>query len=82
MVITVLGSIAVDLVVKSKIRPEKGETVIGESFVKTFGGKGANQSVSASRFGKEVCMLGIVGDDADGLDAIKNLEKMEYYKIY
>ncbi len=53
MLLTVVGSLNMDLVtVTQKGLPEPGETIQGDSFGKHFGGKGANQAVSAARLAK------------------------------
>ena len=45
--ILVVGSINMDMVVRTERHPQPGETVLGQDF-KTFpGGKGANQAVAA-----------------------------------
>ncbi|MCI6736070.1 MAG: ribokinase, partial [Aerococcus urinaeequi] len=41
--IGVIGSISTDLVVTTNRVPKQGETVYGQAFETTFGGKGANQ---------------------------------------
>lgn len=64
-----------DLVVTASKRPDKGETILGESFKTVPGGKGANQAVAASRLGAEVTMIGRVGDDDFGKEIIKNFSK-------
>ena len=46
--------------------PSIGETLTGNSFVKNFGGKGANQAVTAVRLGVCVAMCGMVGKDTFG----------------
>ena len=43
--VVVLGSVAVDFVAYTSSLPQLGETVLGSSFSKNFGGKGANQVV-------------------------------------
>ncbi|MFJ7974137.1 ribokinase [Peribacillus sp. NPDC096379] len=73
--ITVIGSSSMDLVVTAQKRPDKGETILGESFKTVPGGKGANQAVAASRLGAEVTMIGRVGDDDFGKEIIKNFSK-------
>lgn len=73
--IFVIGSASVDLVVKSHRQPEKGETILGESFFMTTGGKGSNQAVSASRLGADVYMVGAVGDDTFGEMILNNLKE-------
>ena len=61
--IVVLGSLNVDFVVKTDVRPGPGETVAGREFNIYPGGKGANQAVAASRAGGKVAMAGRIGDD-------------------
>jgi ribokinase len=64
--ILVIGSFMMDLVVRTSRVPESGETVIGSSFRRFPGGKGANQAVSAARLGGNVTMVGKLGDDFFG----------------
>lgn len=72
--ILVLGSLSTDFVAITDRRPNVGETIQARDFFTTFGGKGANQAVAASRLGSEVIMLGKVGDDLFGERILKNLE--------
>src|SRR5262249_25945479 len=46
--------------------PAAGQTVLGDSFVISPGGKGANQAVAARRAGAEVLFVTAVGDDDFG----------------
>jgi len=62
--ITVVGSLNMDLVVRSPRIPQPGETIIGGEFRTAPGGKGANQAVAAARLGGRVSMVGRVGSDA------------------
>ncbi|MEZ6041728.1 MAG: ribokinase [Planctomycetaceae bacterium] len=62
--IVVVGSINLDLVVRSQTLPRPGETLMGRSFEEIPGGKGANQAVAASRLGAQVSMIGALGEDA------------------
>lgn len=62
--ITVFGSINVDLVVQVPNLPGAGETVLGPGYDVTPGGKGANQAVAAARAGAEVRLVGCVGNDS------------------
>lgn len=74
-VITVIGSINMDLSVSVSRNPAPGETIIGKSFQMIPGGKGANQAVAAARLGADVYMMGKVGDDEIGSQLIASLEK-------
>jgi len=65
--IVVVGSLNMDLVVRSPRIPQPGETLLGRGFVTLPGGKGANQAVAAARLGGEVTMIGRLG--ADGFAA-------------
>ena len=61
--ITVFGSINMDLIATPERLPKPGETVMGTSFTTAAGGKGANQALAARRAGSIVRMAGSVGDD-------------------
>ena len=71
--ITVLGSLNMDLFIETERLPRPGETVPGKNFRATPGGKGANQAVAIARMGAEVTMLGAVGDDAFGREMLGQL---------
>ncbi|CZT34013.1 ribokinase [Rhizobium sp. 9140] len=62
--ITVFGSINMDLIATTARLPKPGETVTGNSFTTAAGGKGANQALAATRAGASVRMAGAVGWDA------------------
>jgi ribokinase len=68
--ITVFGSINMDLIATPDRLPKPGETVIGSSFTTAAGGKGANQALAARRAGAIVRMAGAVGDDRLGSQAL------------
>lgn len=61
--ITVFGSINLDLVTRVAKLPRPGETVHGSDIAQFPGGKGANQALAARRAGAEVRMVGAVGGD-------------------
>ncbi len=78
--IVVVGSLNMDLVTRTARRPERGETLLGESFEMFVGGKGLNQAIAAARQGAAVRMVGRLGADdfgrrlrqtmgAEGIDA-------------
>ncbi len=65
--IVVVGSLNVDVVVPLPELPAAGQTVLGSAdHWRAGGGKGANQAVAAARLGRQVAMVGAVGDDAEG----------------
>ncbi|MDM9626183.1 ribokinase [Rhizobium sp. S152] len=61
--ITVFGSINMDLIATTSRLPKPGETVAGNGFSTAAGGKGANQALAARRAGCTVHMAGAVGRD-------------------
>jgi len=73
--ITVIGSSNIDLIMKMKNLPVKGETLSGGEFMQTFGGKGANQAVGAARAGGKVTFISCVGDDHYGEQCIENFKE-------
>lgn len=72
--ITVLGSINMDLVATTERLPQPGETVEGSSFATAAGGKGANQALAARRAGSTVHMTGAVGEDGFAVPALALLD--------
>ncbi|WP_343629823.1 ribokinase [Roseateles sp.] len=72
--VVVVGSINMDLVAHAPRLPAPGETLIGEAFVGTPGGKGGNQAVAASRLGAEVAIIGRIGMRQHGQDLINALQ--------
>jgi ribokinase len=65
--IVVVGSANMDLVGLAERLPMPGETVLGDGFVMTPGGKGANQAVAAARAGGDCAFLGAIGSDSFGV---------------
>lgn len=64
-----------DLVVSALRRPKAGETILGNDFQTSPGGKGANQAVAAARLGAEVHMIGCIGNDEFGSELKTFLER-------
>ena len=64
--VTVIGSANIDLITRVPRCPKPGESLIGTSFARATGGKGASQAVAAGRLGARVAFIGRVGDDAFG----------------
>ncbi|ADH98416.1 ribokinase [Salisediminibacterium selenitireducens] len=74
-VITVIGSINMDMVTEAERAPDQGETLMGTAFQMIPGGKGANQAVAAARLGARVSMIGAVGDDPFADVLTENLKR-------
>lgn len=72
--ITVFGSINMDLIARTERLPEPGETVAGTGFSTAAGGKGANQALAARRAGRDVRMAGAVGKDEFAAPALALLD--------
>jgi ribokinase len=72
--ITVFGSINMDLIATTERLPKPGETVAGNGFSTAAGGKGANQALAARRAGCGVRMAGAVGKDSFAVPALALLK--------
>ncbi|MFT3863809.1 MAG: ribokinase [Solirubrobacterales bacterium] len=72
--VIVVGSLNVDIVVRTARLPGPGETVVGPASEVHQGGKGANSAVAAARAGARTSFIGAVGEDADGSEALELLE--------
>jgi len=71
--LAVVGAINIDLVVTAARLPGPGDTVVGSGPLRFGGGKGANAAVAAARVGAEVVLVGAVGADAAGTEALSAL---------
>lgn len=74
MTVLVFGSINMDLVARTTRLPLPGETLLGQDFFTTAGGKGANQAVAVARLAMSVQMVGRVGSDSFGQALLANLQ--------
>ncbi len=61
----VIGSLMIDRVLRVRVLPAPGETVMARSAAVYPGGKGANQAVAAARCGARVRMLGGTGSEGE-----------------
>lgn len=62
--IVVVGSTNVDLIARVAHLPQPGETIGEAGYTTSFGGKGANQALAATRSGGNVTFVSCLGDDA------------------
>lgn len=72
--ILVIGSSNIDMVIYADHFPASGETIIGNRFLMSQGGKGANQAVAAVRLGGVVTFVSKVGKDLFGEQTIESLK--------
>ncbi len=65
-IITVVGSFAVGLTIRTPLLPIFGQTLLGSDFDMGPGGKGSNQAVGTARLGAASSFVGIIGEDKLG----------------
>lgn len=75
MSVVVLGSVNLDLVARIDHVPKAGETRLARSMLLVPGGKGANQALAARRMGAQTILLGMIGEDAFAMQALKFLRQ-------
>ena len=73
--ILVVGSFVMDQIATTQIFPREGQTVLGGTFTKAPGGKGANQAVQMARLGADVTMIGKLGRDSNGEEMVKTCKE-------
>jgi len=73
--IVIVGSSNLDLSTYVETLPKPGETLEGTNFKTGFGGKGANQAVTAALLGADVAFVGKIGDDTYGTQMKDNFIK-------
>lgn len=69
--LTIVGSYAVGLTLRTDRFPAPGETVLGGDFDRGPGGKGSNQAIQAARLGASVDLIASVGSDEFGDAAVE-----------
>jgi len=71
--VVVVGSINYDITSYLKEFPDPNETLFAKDYKTAIGGKGLNQAVAAARVGANVKMIGCVGEDGFGEQAVAHL---------
>ena len=69
--ILTISSANMDLSMKINVCPEKGQTVMGDSYSYVPGGKGANSAVTVAKLGGNSVFCAALGSDANG-DSLRN----------
>jgi ribokinase len=72
--ITVVGSANYDMIAYVGRLPKIGETIHGDKFQMGFGGKGANQAVTAAKLNADVAMIAKLGNDIFGKQTLENFK--------
>ena len=75
-IVTLIGSLNIDLTIRVKNFPRAGETLFGHDFQTGYGGKGANQAYAVARMGGQAVMIGSVGDDDFGSTLLANMRNV------
>ncbi len=77
--VVVVGSLNMDLVVRTETMPRPGETVMGQDLLENPGGKGANQAAAAGRLWNKRTpgskLIGRIGEDVFGENMLVALNK-------
>ena len=73
--VLVVGSFVMDQIATTTVFPREGQTVLGGTFTKAPGGKGANQAVQMARLGADVTMVGKLGRDSNGEDMVRTCKE-------
>lgn len=72
--VVVIGSLNMDFIFHAPRIPAGGETLLGAQFATACGGKGANQALALAKLGREVAMVGRVGEDLFGETLVEGLK--------
>ena len=72
--VVVVGSLNVDLTVRTERFPQPGETLTGSELHTAPGGKSSNQAVAAATLGSDVRIVGALGDDDNGAFLLREAE--------
>jgi len=78
--ILVIGSLNMDLILKTERIPLVGESFLGKEYKYSPGGKGANKAIAAARLGADVTFAGKIGKDSNGIE-LKNRMRLEGIKV-
>jgi len=78
--ILIIGSLNMDLILKTERIPFAGESLLGKEYKYSPGGKGANRAIAAARLGANVTFAGKIGKDNNGIE-LKNRMRLEGIKV-
>ncbi|OYT68082.1 MAG: hypothetical protein B6U65_00580 [Candidatus Wolframiiraptor sp. EX4484-121] len=73
--VAVIGDINVDLIFLVDYFPSRGGNCVAKRVEKRFGGVGGNRAAALARLGLSVALIGAVGGDEFGKEALKELKE-------
>jgi len=73
--ICALGSVNLDLIIKTNTLPRPGETITQGHYHALPGGKGANVALAAKRLGADVSLIAAIGNDDYAAQALRFLKE-------
>ena len=71
--VLVIGSLNMDYSIRVDRMPNLGETIRANKYISSEGGKGANQAYTIGKLGGNVSMIGVVGNDNNGINLKESL---------
>ena len=74
--ILVIGSLNMDYSIQLNRIPQIGETIKANKYIKSEGGKGANQAYTIGKLGGNISMIGAVANDNNGKTLKDNLSSV------
>ncbi|AWS46119.1 ribokinase [Streptosporangium sp. 'caverna'] len=72
--LVVVGSMNLDLTVRTTVLPQPGSTVLGSDICRSPGGKSSNQAAVAALMGADVSLVAAVGSDPEGHELISQAQ--------
>ena len=69
--VSIVGSYAAGLTMKTSRFPISGETLLGHDFTCMHGGKGSNQAIACARQGADAVLIASIGNDLYGKAALE-----------
>jgi ribokinase len=80
--ITVVGSYSAAMFFKGASIPGIGQTINGDEFFESGGGKGSNQAIAAAKLGGDVAFIGKIGDDGFAKEALEMYDRFNMDKSH
>lgn len=72
--VVVIGDINLDIILPVKSYPTRGSMEYAGEMIRSHGGVGRNIAIALSKLGLKTVLIGAVGDDAVGIELVRELE--------